>query len=72
MRRGREEKRCRGREEERCRGREEGRWIVGAEERRRGGREERIGRWRRGPTLKKSKSISGILGWVLTFLDPKF
>ena len=25
-----------------------------------------------GPTLKKSKSISGILGWVLTFLDPKF
>ena len=23
-------------------------------------------------SLKKSKSISGILGWVLTFLDPKF
>ena len=21
---------------------------------------------------KKSKSISGILGWVLTFFDPKF
>ena len=28
-----------------------------------------------GPTQKKSKkskSISGILGWVLTFFDPKF
>ena len=23
-------------------------------------------------SLKKSKSISGILGWVLTFFDPKF
>ena len=25
-----------------------------------------------GPTLKKSKSISGIFGWVLTFLDLQF